>query len=71
MKEIFNKCNGFEWHQGNYLKPSSKTISLRLPEHILNDIKMLALERDVPYKSLIKIFLSDRLNEELKHYGRE
>ena len=50
------------------LRPSSKTISLRLPEHILNDIKMLARKRDVPYQSLIKIFLNDKVNEELRHY---
>ncbi len=49
------------------LKPSTKTISLRLPEHILDEIKMLARKQDVPYQSLIKIFLKDRLNEELKH----
>ncbi len=51
------------------LKPSTKTISLRLPEHILDEIKMLARKRDVPYQSLIKIFLKDRLNEELRHSG--
>ncbi|MFA5640823.1 MAG: BrnA antitoxin family protein [Mariniphaga sp.] len=48
------------------LKPSTKTISLRLPEHILDEIKMLARKRDVPYQSLIKIFLKERLNEELR-----
>ncbi len=51
------------------LKPSTKTISLRLPEHVLDEIKMLARKRDVPYQSLIKIFLKDRLNEELRHSG--
>jgi len=51
------------------LKPSTKTISLRLPEHILNDLKMMARKRDVPYQSLIKIFLKDRLDEELRHSG--
>jgi len=51
------------------LKPSTKTISLRLPEHILDDLKMMARKRDVPYQSLIKIFLKDRLDEELKHSG--
>ena len=48
------------------LKPSTKTISLRLPEHTLDEIKMLARKRDVPWQSLIKMFLKDRLNEELK-----
>ena len=49
--------------------PSTKTISLRLPEHILDELKMMARKRDVPYQSLIKIFLKDRLNQELKHSG--
>lgn len=49
------------------LKPSTKTISLRLPEHVLDELKMLARKRDVPYQSLIKMFLKDRLNEELRH----
>ena len=51
------------------LKPSTKTISLRLPEHILDELKMLARKQDVPYQSLIKIFLKDRLNEELRNSG--
>ncbi|MCD6354495.1 MAG: BrnA antitoxin family protein [Prolixibacteraceae bacterium] len=51
------------------LKPSTKTISLRLPEHVLDEIKMLARKRDVPYQSLIKIFLKDRLSQELRHSG--
>ena len=49
------------------LKPSTKTISLRLPEFILDEIKMIANKRDVPYQSLIKIFLKDRIDQELKH----
>ncbi len=48
------------------LKPSTKTISLRLPESILNEIKMIANKRDVPYQSLIKIFLKERIDQELK-----
>jgi len=51
------------------LRPSTKTISLRLPEHILDELKMMARKRDVPYQSLIKIFLKDRLNQELGHSG--
>lgn len=48
------------------LKPSTKTISLRLPEHLLDELKMMARKRDVPYQSLIKIFLKDKLDEELR-----
>ena len=46
------------------LKPSTRTISLRLPESILNDIKLIANKRDVPYQSLIKIFLKERIDKE-------
>ena len=37
------------------LKPSTKTISLRLPQHLLDSIKIAANARDVPYQSLIKV----------------
>jgi predicted DNA binding CopG/RHH family protein len=49
------------------LRPSTRTISLCLPEHILEAIKLLANKRDVPYQSLLKIFLSERIADEL--YG--
>jgi predicted DNA binding CopG/RHH family protein len=48
------------------LKPSLKTISLRLPELMIEELKLLANKRDVPYQSLIKMFLADRLEKELK-----
>jgi len=48
------------------LKPSLKTISLRLPEMMLEQLKQLANKRDVPYQSLIKMFLAERLAEEMK-----
>lgn len=48
------------------LKPSTKTISLRLPESILEQMKIIANKRDVPYQSLIKIFLKERIDFELK-----
>lgn len=47
------------------LKPSVKTISLRLPESMLEELKLLANKRDVPYHSLVKVFLSDRIEQEL------
>lgn len=47
------------------LKPSTKTISVRLPESMLEDLKMLANKRDVPYQSLLKIFLAERIKEEM------
>ena len=48
------------------LKPSTKKISLRLSEPLLNDIKIMAHKKDVPYQSLIKIFLSEKVAEERK-----
>ena len=47
------------------LKPSTKTISIRLPETLLSDIKFLANKKDVPYQSLIKMFLYEKIEEEL------
>lgn len=48
------------------LKPSTKTISLRLPEALLADLKYLANKHDVPYQSLLKIFLAERVEDELR-----
>jgi len=60
-----------DWKKGKRvvlpkLKPSVKTISLRLPESMLEELKLLANKRDVPYQSLLKIFLAERIKEELK-----
>ncbi len=48
------------------LKPSQKTISLRLPAMMLAELKRLANKRDVPYQSLMKVFIAQRLSEELR-----
>lgn len=48
------------------LKPTTESISLRLPAYLLARIKQLANAKDVPYQSLMKIFLADRVREELK-----
>jgi len=48
------------------LKPSVKTISLRLPESMIEELKLLANKRDVPYQSLLKIFLAERIKKEIK-----
>lgn len=45
------------------LKPSTKTISLRLPEALLDRIKIEANKRDMPYQSLIKVWLADDVEE--------
>jgi predicted DNA binding CopG/RHH family protein len=46
------------------LKPSLRTISLRLPVSMIEDLKLLANQRDVPYQSLLKVFLAERLAQE-------
>ena len=45
------------------LKPTTKTISLRLPQHLLDSIKAAANARDVPYQSLIKVWLREKLHD--------
>lgn len=46
------------------LKPTTKTISLRLPQHLLDSIKSAAHSRDVPYQSLIKVWLQEKLHDQ-------
>lgn len=46
------------------LKPSLRTISIRLPEHLIGDLKALAHERDIPYQALLKQFLAERVSQE-------
>ena len=48
------------------LKPSTRTISVRMPESMLDELKLLANKRDVPYQSLIKMFLRERIDAELQ-----
>jgi signal peptidase I len=48
------------------LKPSTKIITLRVPEHLLSNLKLIANKRDIPYQSLLKNFLQEKINEELQ-----
>ena len=48
------------------LKPSLKLISLRLPEFMIEELKLLANKKDVPYQSLMKMYLAERIEKELK-----
>ena len=48
------------------LKPTTESISLRLPAFLLGRIKEIANSRDVPYQSLMKIFLAERVKKELR-----
>lgn len=48
------------------LKPTTESISIRLPSPLLARLKELANEKDVPYQSLMKVYLSERVNRELQ-----
>ncbi len=47
------------------LKPTTKTISIRLPEYMLAELRNLANKRDIPYQSLIKMYLKDKIDQEI------
>ena len=66
--EKHDSSDYIDWKQAqsvemSNLKPSTKTISLRLPEGLLNSIKIEANKRDMPYQSLIKAWLVDDIKE--------
>lgn len=48
------------------LKPSTRTISVRLPESLIEHLKLLANKRDIPYQSLLKMLLIEKVEEELR-----
>jgi len=67
--ETADSTKYIDWPQGKprklvALKPSLRTISLRLPVSMIEDLKLLANQRDVPYQSLLKVFLAERLAKE-------
>ncbi|TVQ67330.1 MAG: hypothetical protein EA373_12650 [Oceanospirillales bacterium] len=66
--EVQDSTNYVDWAKATAvslpkLKPSTKTISLRLPENLLDRIKIEANKRDIPYQSLIKAWLAEDVNE--------
>lgn len=65
--ESHDSADYVDWSQAKRaalpnLRPSTKTISLRLPQHLLNSIKIAANARDVPYQSLMKIWLQEKVD---------
>jgi len=65
-----------DWNDGERLilpnfKPSLKTISLRLPESLINELKLLANKKDIPYQSLLKMFLAERVQKEIKRLSEK
>ena len=49
------------------LKPSTRAISLRLPVSLIDRLKMLANKQDVPYQSLLKVLLAEKVDEVMHH----
>jgi predicted DNA binding CopG/RHH family protein len=74
-RQFWNKHDSTDyinWKKGkrvvlNKLQPSVRTISVRLPEMMVEELKLLANKKDVPYQSLLKIFLAERIEAELEH----
>jgi len=48
------------------LRPTTRSVSIRLPDAMVEELKILANKRDVPYQSLLKVFLSERIAAELQ-----
>ncbi len=48
------------------LRPTTRSVSIRLPQAMVEELKILANKRDVPYQSLLKVFLSERIEAELQ-----
>ena len=74
--EEHDSVDYFDWSRASVaqfpnLQPSTATISLRLPQGMLDELKVLAHKRDVPYQSLLKVFLADRLEHERRRHRRE
>ncbi len=77
-REFWSKHDSTEfidWDEAEHmdfpdLKPSAKSISIRLPESLLNDLKMLANKKDVPYQSLMKMYLAAKVREEIAQYKK-
>lgn len=53
----------------SHLRPSTNSMTIRLPSGMLSDLRTLANKRDVPYQSLLKIFLAERIRQELQMGG--
>jgi predicted DNA binding CopG/RHH family protein len=67
--ETHDSSTFVDWRKGRVavfpnLKASTETISLRLPAALLAELKALANRRDVPYQSLLKVFLAERVDRE-------
>ena len=67
LTDYLNQFNPIELDLSE-LKPSTKSVTIRLPESLLAALKKLANKKDVPYQSLMKIFLAERIKKEQTNY---
>ena len=63
-----------DWQAGEFvslpkLKPTMKTVSLQLPEFIVDELRIIARKRDVSYQALVKIFIKERIDQERDRYS--
>ncbi len=69
--ELNDSANFVDWTKAKTavfpnLKPTTRSISIRLPEMMIDNLRALANKRDIPYQSLIKNYLQDRIDEEFE-----
>ena len=62
----FSKSNRVKIEFDPGVEAPVKSISLRLPREMLNQLKVLAIKKDIPYQSLIKVYLAEKIAEERK-----
>ena len=60
----FSKQNRVEIEFDPGVEAPVKSISLRLPRAMLNELEVLANKKDIPYQSLIKVYLAEKIKEE-------
>lgn len=65
LSDVFDVSKGVNVVFPN-LKFSTKTITIRVPQSLLNDLKVIANKKDVPYQSMVKIMLSEKVKEEMR-----
>lgn len=63
LSDVFDVKKGVNVTFPN-LKPSTRTITIRVPQALIDDLKRIANKKDVPYQSMVKIFLDEKVREE-------
>ena len=67
LSDVFDVSKGVNVVFPN-LKPSTKTITIRVPQSLLSDLKRIANKKDVPYQSLVKVYLDEKVREESRQF---